>query len=1046
STTVKKATKIKGTGKTIALKVTCPDKVANYKNTLKVKVYNKKNNKLVKTLSKKATVKVTVLKVNSVETASTTGKYLVAYFNKSLKTLKVADVTVREKDTDIMKGVEKVTLASDGKSATIALVGDETMGTNEFVEKNKDYTFSVTQNGVTASTTFHVDAVLDNVTVTRTNAAKKTITVGDWTLNVPDSITVDYEEILGSTVTVWYNESAQITKLNNVDKKVVYGAFRVNKDTATQSAYFTDLATGEKYFTQDTENGKIFVTRLINRGSAAGTNAGQVVYNYAKVTDGAEYDYAKLVLNANGTVREAVVVDDMTNFLVDEVKDQTIVNGAEKQSLKDYSIVKDGKTVAITAIQKGDVVSFNSVAKFAEVYTNKQTGKLENVYAGKFGFGGKTYETKYAAYPNGYFYGASDDYMNALLKGGKDITVYFGRTGVVIYILGEQGEKETSTKTLYLIKGYAGNGNGAYKDKGVEVLEVKGYNVKSQKIETYLVPVASLETITLNARGEAKAAKYVIGKCIYDYNATKETFVENTDKAKVTSFGEGAATNDGKVKLNSDGADINLKDGIKAGAKVTLTFDKNNKIIGLTEDYCKDNTLTAPADITKLAEQVTLSAKSEINATTEISGQITADTKVYVIRTDKGTVNEQTFATLTEKVDASKTPNSYAWISNKVVTAIVLVGVNSDFVENAENGTPFHGVVASFTKNTDGTAKELQAYVQGELKTYTVFAESTKNTSLAVGSVVRITPSKKGDKINGLSSVGFTAENKAVKGFDATEGTVKIDDTKYQMVEAVNPTIVKLVKGTGATIEVTPYTFAELENCKYNVNVLQYATLAGVAEIIVVTDELVQGAASTTVSGNRAGAITVVTDDAISRKDDIIANNADALKFVPKEGKLVRTITVYVNGFTKGTFTGDKYTLPTGAEELKDGDKILIHVLYADEDKEELQYTVQKRKATTVDAKNEAPFTSASSSVTFKDQFGATISGPEQAMTNITCATSGVKLTVATDGKLTLTGADNPQANDSYEFKVLDKTVTIKCTAAADANTSAPATFSYEVK
>ncbi|SFQ51118.1 hypothetical protein SAMN02910358_02571, partial [Lachnospiraceae bacterium XBB1006] len=814
------------------------------KNTLKVKVYNKKNNKLVKTLSKKATVKVTVLKVNSVETASTTGKYLVAYFNKSLKTLKVADVTVREKDTNIMKGVESVTLSSDGKSATIALVGEETNNTNEFVERNKDYTFSVTQNGVTASTTFHVDAVLDNVTVTKTNAAKKTITVDDWTLNVPDSITVDYEEVLGSTVTVWFNESMQITKIKNVDKKVVYGAFRVNKDAATQSAYFTDLATGEKYFTQDTENGKIFVTCLINRGSAAGTNAGEVVYNYAKVTDDTPYNYAKLVLNANGTVREAVVVGAMDNFLVDEVKDQVIINGANQQSLKDYSIVKDGKTVGITAIQKGDVVFYNTTAKFAEIYTNKKTGKLESVYAGKFGFDGKVYDDTNAKRVVGQFAKMNDDYMNALLKGGKDITVYFDRAGIVRYITGEPATVATTSKTLYLTEATS-----PYKEKAMETLKVVGYNPATKKVETYAVPMKTLQSITLNKLGNTGSAQYVIGKKEQKYD-TKKGYIDGSETV-VESFVEGTNDTDGVIYVNKEvgGTAIDLVTGTVEGQKVVLTFDDQNNVTGYATDIQKDGNADTSVDLTALATAKTLKDNCDIESTTVIEGQMTASTKVFVIRTDKNTVTEQTIGTMTEKVKNGQTPNIFTWISDKVVSAIVLVGTSADFEANAEDGKAVNGVVVSFTKNTDGTAKELQAYVQGELKTYNTFAESnnTKNVALSVGDVVEITPNRDYTKVNKLEkkTIAETATKKQVTDFNPT-GAFTAGGVDYQLVEAVEPTIVKLVKGANNTVEVKPYAFSELENCKYYVNVYNYANMDGVAEIIVVTDDLVQATTTPT--------------------------------------------------------------------------------------------------------------------------------------------------------------------------------------------------------
>ena len=169
STTVKKSTstaaakKVNGTGKALKLKVTASDKIKNYKTKLTVKVYNKKNTKkAVKTLNKSATVKVTALKISKVENAasgSTYTNYIRVYFNKALSSLKASEIEIRETASSELKDVEKVTLASNGKSALLQMLGTSDNNNYNAIMYNTPYTLTVTQSGVTASYSFTVDAI-----------------------------------------------------------------------------------------------------------------------------------------------------------------------------------------------------------------------------------------------------------------------------------------------------------------------------------------------------------------------------------------------------------------------------------------------------------------------------------------------------------------------------------------------------------------------------------------------------------------------------------------------------------------------------------------------------------------------------------------------------------------------------------------------------------------------------------------------------------------------------------------------------------------------
>jgi hypothetical protein len=825
STTVKKATKIKGTGKTINLKVTCPDKVANYKNTLKVKVYNKKNNKLVKTLSKKATVKVVELKVTKVETASTTGKYLVAYFNKALASLKVADVTVREKDTNVMKGVESVALASDGKSATIALVGDETKGANSFVQMNRTYTFAVSQKGVTATTEFTVDAYAENVVVEGTDAEKKTITVGNVTYTVAEGVAVDYEEILGRTVTFWYDKDMNVKKINVNNETVLYSAFALCIDST--GAYLYDYATDKKHYTQDTEvlgntSSTIGTSNIVVKGknnTETYYSFNQKAHTYPTFKDGQNLDYAKVILNTNGTVKTVVTVEAWTgNILVEKMNGTVAFAGTSEQNFKGYTVIKDGKTSTVEAIQAGDVVFYNTTLKVAEIYDEKTTAPLNAIYDTKVTVGTETLEWKYATTTEAFNSKYVDSkngivdvtvpYLKALKAAGKDVTVYFDRYGDPVYIIGELGQVATTNADMVLTQNTAVD-NSAFKN----IVRYTGFiGDKIQNVDVDLSKVKAINTIKI---GEPAA---VVGFKVDDNgdivavdkngNVVASTTATTTAKADkntlviLTRDAEGnvvginnTATHAGYNKTSSTGN----KDSFEAGMKVINGYQVQPSV----PVYIFNKSNEATVKVTK----TTYGEFKNVVATREIDDQ----------HTTKGAADYVVVYKEAEKND---------------VHAIVILpdGIGDD----SNDSVKVKAVVSNY-KTLDQKLVELTVVCGKETKTYTKFGESFAQgvlTTYDTGKVVTLTLNKEQDTV--LAAAPGTFENAAAMT-DVKVGQKTFNyTTPWRLPADVVPTIVK-VNDYGTAVDVIEFS-ALVELCaKYDIMISKLDNTTDVADVIVVT-------------------------------------------------------------------------------------------------------------------------------------------------------------------------------------------------------------------
>ena len=872
--TVKKAsTKING-GKTIALKVKAADKVANYKATVKAVIYNKKTNKKVKTLTTQSTVKCTQLAVTNVQTASTTGKYLVVEFNKALTSLSAADVTIRNKATGELKGVEKAVLASNGKSATITLVGSEDafanqgMGANanNFVVPNVDYTFSVTQSGVTATKDFTVDAVKTYVTVKDVDPVNRTIAytapyaqntntdTSAGMVRVPETVdATDLQELLGTTVNIWYDKNNKATKLTKCTETIKYGSFKVVSKNVT-TPYLEDLATGEKYYF---EVGSGLVSTTQDIVLTNGVTTTNTWYPANGVDHDMELDYAKVVLYSNGNIRTIVDVENFNEkALVSSVKDSIVYSGAKTAyNLKDYLILKAGKTASIADIQKDDVVYIDTANKVAEIYNDKTTGALQAVYDSQYKFGDKLYQTDLVKIIDGdATKGANKDYMKALLSAGKDVTVYFDRAKQPAFITGETKWAASSTDVVVLTKQAE-----EFTTSLNNYIRFTGFN--GTAATTYDVNVADLSSIYyanlddavradygFSATEDTKGTKIVISDTdtVADRaDDTKDTTVK-TQKFVATGFNTGFNTgyvvdNTGKEVITAVNANALL------AQKSVVELEKNDagKVVGI-KFMDEVGTMTG-ANVFKPGKSSVFAGSTAAKPAGAKEYQITASTPVYEYDTVTNTVRKTTYGafagTATTAHIYTNHVNRSSTYDVAYIVAETVTGLEASYVE----------AVIGSVKSLDGKLQSLVAVNGMNTKEYTKFRDdSVAKTPLSAGKAVTLGIAADGETIvsintskvySGTTVSGDTYYSKISTETGAiNDGTkeVKVIDrltngTKTLKLAPTEYTVVKKVVDANHNVTFEPVELSSLSTTLTPNNKIEYHVLdTNYVDVIVV--------------------------------------------------------------------------------------------------------------------------------------------------------------------------------------------------------------------
>ncbi len=663
-------------------------------------------------------------------------------------------------------------------SATIQL-NESTATIGATLAFNTEYNLIVTTANGTASKVFSIPATAEGVTVMGYDASKRTIEVLPivgtaaagyaWAnalekYQFAESETVDYANLLGETVTFKFDTSNQISNLKKLtNERVIYGAFKI-VGTSAKDVALQDIATEEKYYPQDDFSGVIPTTLFDDYEGAAtleddwdSTEMAKLITNPAT-----QYAYGKVVLNVNGTIKCFWKLTQWSgNIYVKEVSGNSIISKTnQEQSLEKYTILKDGKSIAIADIVADDVVFFNTTVKMAEVFNNVQTGELQAVYdnAG-FKFADKNRDGSKASYIDGTSAKTVDtNYLKALKAAGKDITVIFNRANEVLYVLGEQGTVVTSSYDLVLTAkgdGYAGTTSGIIALKGFNGTEEVSKNINVSDIQTLKVAGKTFskttgkfyttDTKTKKDWGTANTGEG-LG---FDGNAT--------DGTAVTAITWGSKAGNRTVN------DLLILDAdMPVGTVVNLTENDKNVVTAIE---VKSGTALVPGD-----DKVQFDGKNEKDfkagyktvqadksAATKVL-TLPASANVYVL-SKSGTaisVEKCAYSDFDKVVANAKVNNIRIFSSETTITDVVIDNTEgAAFSEDETGSTVVEGVVQEMHLLSGEVSDIIVVTKDGE-KTYSKFGsdKSKLKTSFAQGTIVDLTVLKDGETVTAVVADG----------------------------------------------------------------------------------------------------------------------------------------------------------------------------------------------------------------------------------------------------------------------------------------------------
>ena len=530
---------------------------------------------------------LTILKVEPLAQGATY-KYVKAYFSSALTSLAPSEIEIRGKKDQKLYSIQTATLSTDGMAADLTLYGNNDSDLTTFLWPNTTYVMTLTQNGQSTSLEFELPAYMTDKIVTSVDTANNKFTVvssfrtgetgelwedADYdnkydfgeeteaTFNVAGKYAGNLGTLIGRTVNFQYDTDANLTAFALDEADVVYGAMQYVNDTGNmKDGYYKDKITGTKYKNSVNSSSTKNVTRVYNAydGSLIG-------FEPAIGT----YQYAKLVLNPDGTVSTAFVLAtlDLPLYVTEVDGTKVIQDGKNGADLDGFIIVKDDEYVKPADLELGDVVFVNLTRKFADVYNNEVTGEISNVISEKLDLDDKTYTWKNAQYydPDDDVYKkletsttakdtASQNYLNSL-DPDEDTTIWLNRKGDIAYIKGTVTGTVTTTDVVYL----AVDAAKTYQESLKDMLKIKVFD--------------GSDTTTLAVKMED--LKYFDGKA-GKYTNTADDWNANTNKKFGFDYTDAAET---------DFTETEVATIFPQGQLLKATYNEAGTLIGLTHTY-----------------------------------------------------------------------------------------------------------------------------------------------------------------------------------------------------------------------------------------------------------------------------------------------------------------------------------------------------------------------------------------------------------------------------------------------------------------------------
>ena len=676
----------------------------------------------------------TELALKSVEDASGgRGNVVIAYFNKPIGDLNPSDIQIRRLADDQLTTIESVSVSSDGLSAVMTLANTNAAGANAAtLLANTDYKMIVTSNKETAEKEFYIPATDNDVTIYAVDATKKTLSGGQLTTgvagaatvyNVPEELAVDYANLLGETVTVKYDKTNTIISINKkAGERVIYGAFKEFKNS-TSDYGLQDLATETKYY-PNTGTGTV---ALSSSYGVAYENVAAPALKTAAGTyiDGTTYKYGKLVLNTNGTIKNFLHLTKWSGcMMVASTLDNYIIGvNKQEQTLKDYTILSNGYSIAVDDIDAGDIVFYNTTYKMAAVFDDVDEGPLEAVYDGAgFRFDGKDRDGSNASYFDGTTLKAvTTDYLKALDAEGEDITVYYDRSKTPVFVLGETGEVASTSTDLILTK--AGDG---FVFKTDNVIRLKGFDGSSTVTEEF--NLSDLKKISINgATTDTSLTKVTTG-----VNGALGAWGADVAKEEIASLKSDKTYNAKILELAAD---------MPVGRKVTIKKNDSGKVIELSV-----GTPIAMAVGTRFDDKTAANSKFEAglkaittNAAGGAGANFSSSTNVFIINAGP-TVTKESYGDFAGAI-AQANLGYITFYTNSAGTAV------TDVVINNQNGVPL-GDNTDGSTTTEVVIKDIK-YLDGKISGLTVINGTEETTYTEFGDDASLKGAyNKGDIVN----------------------------------------------------------------------------------------------------------------------------------------------------------------------------------------------------------------------------------------------------------------------------------------------------------
>ena len=764
----------------------------------------------------------TIVNVEPTTAMGTNGagyKYIQAEFSTALSDLSVDSVEIRAKKDKQLYSVESVDLSSDGTTAKITLFGSLDDGGTTFLQAGEIYILKIANENGEDSFEFQLPDNRSNLTVVSVDVEKnkiKAVSNGTsdpstgGTFNVGDIFEDNLGQLVGRTVSVGVDSSNALMNLYVNDEDVVYAQVTYNygkdKSYYTSDDYF-ETADGTKYYFEATPTKSIAATRCYDASTGE--------REYPTQDDDGDtdvYKYAKLVLNPNGTIAAAMLegnVDWNGHIMTTSIDGTRVVeSSALALDFKDYLIVKDGDYIDIDDLEAGDVLYYNSVSKFVDVYAEEVEGQLSNLTDEKISVDGTAYKWGGAQYLKDDKYATltaknldSMKYLNSLDQ-DLDTTVLLNRAGNIAYIFGTVTDNSTTSDTVYALTAPAS----VYKIGTHGFLEL---------------PVSDGESSTTLRVDTADLTKWNgLSVTSVAPDATNATYLD-VDYEKAAAVDGGA----------SDLVDLKVgTDMMKAKELIVVTRDKDDNIIGITainvsatgdvigsKDAVAIHSFAATdkvlngdaANSWKLSKSTTIipevtSSDNSIAGANAKNYQVTTSTPVYILSTSSGKVVAKK-TTVGELTTVAKNNFVKGYVEPGKTKIKWIVVDNTAGTAWAEGDTDaIGGVIKDFTVGLNETTKEKEVEsvtlltVDGEIvidgdevgKTTTNAAAPNAVTEIAKGQY-RVFNVEKGTYT--LSSITdtdrFTTKSLAVgrsysdSKFTFTDNSTMVLDSEYKVYE-----------------------------------------------------------------------------------------------------------------------------------------------------------------------------------------------------------------------------------------------------------------------